>query len=309
MRPERGSDGIAGRLLRPARIVALAELPGQWFHSVVVVRCRGARSLAADPGLAGTLRGAWGEQLKATASAEAVAGQPCPWRPPCALDVLFRTQGRITPALEIPKPYVLALLADGADLAVRLTVFGFATDWTEMAADALVRACRAVTLRGQPLDVTDRWYWSEDGIALDAPPPALVLAFATPLQIRPREWARGAARGEDEAGFDFAMLVASLGNRISGLSRWQDAAVEADFRALKAEAGALAVRLLEHVPDRWLRFSRRQGQWIPMVGRRLVVCIEGDLVPLLPLLAIGETCHAGSHASLGLGRYSMLVPR
>jgi hypothetical protein len=46
-----------------------------------------------------------------------------------------------------------------------------------------------------------------------------------------------------------------------------------------------------------------------MGGRRLVVLIEGDLAPLMPLLAIGETCHAGSHASLGLGRYTLLAPR
>lgn len=310
MAADGGNGGLSGRLLRPARIVALADLPGQWFHSVVVVRCRGARSLAGDPKFAGTLRGAWGEQLKATASAEAIAGEPCPWRPPCALDVLFRTQGRITPALEIPKPYALALLADGADLVVRLTVFGFATEWTEAAADALVRAVRGLTPGGQRLAVHDRWYWSEDGIVIEPVPPALVLAFATPLQIRPRDAARApAGGGGDDAGFDLPMLVASLGNRISGLARWQDAALDADFRGLKDQAAAVAVRLLDHAPDRWLRFSRRQGQWIPMAGRRLVALIEGDLAPLMPLLAIGESCHAGSHASLGLGRYTLLVPR
>ena len=309
MEADGGNAGLGDRLLRPARTLTLAELPGQWFHSIVVVRCRGARVLAGDPKFAGTLRGAWGEQLKATASAEAIAGEPCPWRPPCALDVLFRIQGRITPALEIPKPYVLAVLADGADLMVRLTVFGFATDWTEAAADALVRACRVVTPRGQRLEVVDRCYWSEDGIVIGTVPAALVLAFETPLEIRPRQRACGVAGGGGEAGSDFPMLTASLGNRISGLARWQDAAIEADFRGLKDQAAAVAVRLLEHAPDRWLRFSRRQGQWIPMAGRRLVALIEGDLAPLLPLLAIGETCHAGSHASLGLGRYTLLVPR
>ncbi|MBK8175228.1 MAG: hypothetical protein IPK66_08200 [Rhodospirillales bacterium] len=304
------ADGLAGRLLSPARRVALTDLPEQWFHSIVVVRCRGARSVVDVPQFAGKLRGAWGEQLKATASAEAIAGGACGWQPPCALDVFFRTQGRITPALEIPKPYVLALLADGADLLVRLTLFGFATDWTETAAEALVRGCRTASCRGRLLEVIDRRYWSEESIPTAEAPAALVLAFETPLEIRLKHPAeRDRTDQTNESSFNLATLIATLGNRVSGLARWQDASVDSDFRALKDQAAALDVQVLDHLPDRWKRFSRRQGQWIPMAGRRLVVMIEGGLAPLMPLLAIGEICHAGSHTSLGLGRYALLVPR
>ena len=299
------ADGLAGRLLHPARRVALADLPAQWFHSIVEVRCRGGRALADDPKFAGAVRGAWGAQLKAAASPEAIAGEACRWQPPCALDVFFRSQGPITPALEIPKPYVLALRADGADLVVRLTLFGFATDWTEAAAEALVRGCREVFFRGRGLEVVDRRYWSGDGIAADDVPAALVLAFETPLEIRLRDAAGHAA----ESPFALATMVATLGNRISGLARWQDAAVDGDFQALKEHAATLQVQVLDHPPEHWRRFSHRQGQWIPMAGRRPVVLIEGRLAELMPLLAIGETCHAGSHASLGLGRYALLVPQ
>jgi CRISPR/Cas system endoribonuclease Cas6 (RAMP superfamily) len=45
-----------------------------------------------------------------------------------------------------------------------------------------------------------------------------------------------------------------------------------------------------------------------MGGRRQVVLLEGRLGPLMPLLAIGESCHAGSHTSLGLGRYRLHLP-
>lgn len=299
------AEGLAGRLLHPARRIALADLPAQWFYSIVEVRCRGSRPLAVDPKFAGAVRGAWGAQLKVAASPEAIAGEACRWQPPCALDVFFRSQGRITPALEIPKPYVLALHADGADLLVRLTLFGFATDWTEAAAEALVRGCRKVFFRGRRLDVVDRRYWSEDGIAADDVPAALVLAFETPLEIRLRD-AAGQANGSP---FALSTLVATLGNRISGLARWQDAAVDGDFRALKQQAAALRVQVLDHPPARWRRFSHRQGQWIPMAGRQPVALIEGKLTDLMPLLAIGETCHGGSHASLGLGRYALLLPQ
>lgn len=298
-----GRGGLSQRLLQPARTVALTELPAEWFHSIVEVRCRGAAAWGADAQAAGKLRGTWGGQLKASASREAVAGEPCPWQPACAFDVFFRTQGWMTPGLEIPKPYALALLRDGQDLIVRLTLFGFASDWTEEATDALVRACRAVPGR---LEVIDRRYWSEEALAEAAASESLVLAFETPLEIRHKEGARADAAG---SSFTLKSLVATLANRVSGLARWQDAALVTDFRALTEQAVVLPVQVLDHLPDRWRRFSRRQGQWIPMGGRRLVVLIEGDLAPLMPLLAIGETCHAGSHASLGLGRYTMLVPR
>ncbi len=44
-----------------------------------------------------------------------------------------------------------------------------------------------------------------------------------------------------------------------------------------------------------------------MCGQQIVLLIEGDLSPLLPLLAIGETTRAGSHAALGQGRYVLLT--
>lgn len=42
-----------------------------------------------------------------------------------------------------------------------------------------------------------------------------------------------------------------------------------------------------------------------MNGQQQRWLIEGDLAPLMPLLAIGATTHAGSHASLGLGRFTL----
>jgi hypothetical protein len=326
--------GLAARLLAPAHRVTLEDLPGVWFHTVATVRCHGAGPLAREPRFTGKLRGAWGEQLKAAASAEAIAGGPCPWQPPCALDVLFRPQARITPALEVPKPYVLAAMAEGGDLVVRLTLFGLATEWTEAAVEALVRACRTLVQRNRTLEVVGRRFWSEEQIAVPEPVDALVLAFETPLEIRERRRQEpqdeaGEARdeaakrgegggkdvdirgdGNDMGGeaFDFPRFVATLGNRVSGLARWQDAGLDGDFRALKNQAAAVAVQVQPRREQRWTRFSGRQERWIPMGGRRPVVLLEGRLGPLLPLLALGETCHAGSHASLGLGRYRLLVP-
>ena len=95
----------------------------------------------------------------------------------------------------MPKPYVFALFDVDGDLLVRLTLFGFATDWTEVAAEALVRALRGPLSLRRPLELIDRRYWSEEGLEVPAVPEALILAFAAPLQLRRRRPSWKAADG------------------------------------------------------------------------------------------------------------------
>jgi len=289
------------RVRSPHRQLTLSELAGQWFHALVAVRAIGAASLAHEPRAPGWVRGAWGEQLKHAASAEAVAGQPCPWQPPCALDVFFRCQGHVTPGLEIAKPYTVGLAADGGDLIVELRVFGFATDWLETAADALVRSLRQGirALDGrQGLTVTSRQTQVFDGLELPPAAPALALEFQTPLLLR----------RDDPSAPLMPSLIASLGNRISSLARWQDAGITADWPAIKVAAHALASHeQFEPYAGHDRSSGRQQGRRIPVEGQRGTLRLAGDLEPLLPLLAIGQTCHAGSHAALGQGRYRIAV--
>jgi hypothetical protein len=88
-----------------------------------------------------------------SASAEAVAGRPCRRQPPCALDVLFREQGRFG-AHGIPKPFVLAADRRGQDLVVTMTLFGVAADWAAVATHALVATLqRRIDWPGQRADV------------------------------------------------------------------------------------------------------------------------------------------------------------
>lgn len=289
------------RVRNPERQLTLSELAVQWFHALVTVRAAGAGSLANEPRASGWVRGAWGEQLKQAASAEAVAGQPCPWTPPCALDVFFRCQGHVTPGLEIPKPYAVGLTADGGDLTVELRVFGFATDWLEAAADALVRALRhgiRTPDGSRGLTVTGRQTHVFDGLEVPPRTPALALEFQTPLTLR---------RDVPSAPL-MPSLIASLGNRVSSLARWQDAAISADWPAIKSAAQALASdERFEPYDGHGRTSSRQQGRRIPVEGQRGTLRLAGDLEPLLPLLAIGQTCHAGSHAALGQGRYRIMV--
>jgi hypothetical protein len=294
-----GEGAVAARLAAPARTLGPAALAAAWFHGLVRVRCARAGGLAGDPALLGKLRGALGHELGRAGSAEALAGRPCPWRPPCALDLLFRTQGRITGGLEIPKPWVPAAEAEGDDLVVVLTIMGFATEWLEPAAEALVRGLRGGLSGTGRLEVVDREILVRERVE----PPAgdhLLLLWRTPLEIR---------RSEPARPLDPPTIVASLANRVSGLARFQDAALAAGAaRELKAAAGRVRARWLEARAVAWSRWSGRQGRRIPMAGVTSALELEGELGPLLPLLAIGETCHVGSHATLGLGRYVIALP-
>lgn len=300
-----GVDLVGQRLATPAGQLSLDDLCGRWFTGTGLFTVRLSDGLASDPALPGKLRGGWGRQLLAGASAPAAAGQPCPWDPPCAYDVLFRERPLLK-GMEMPKPFLFAGQAGGSDIAwLRLTLFGFASDLLDIAADALVRALSVgLDLPGagrQPVPVLHRQLLSDDSLSLPPVPDAVTLRFHTPLCLR-----RG---GATLTGTDLLpALVTSLGNRISALARWQDTELLADWAALRDHAAALSVDTGGLRPIQWQRGSARQDHGpLPMGGLIGDLPLSGDLAPLWPLLCLGETCHAGSHTAQGLGRYTLLA--
>lgn len=302
----RGEEGVAGRLLRPLRRLSVEGLAAAWFMGQVRLVVEGVPARLCEGAgagqLAGRVRGALGAVLKEVASAEALAGRACHWRPPSALDLLYRTQGRITPALEIPKPVVLAIEPLGRRLAVTLGLVGFASECLEEVAAALVLAWRRRIPDVAGSRIVDRRIGSREGVAVpDAP--AVILEFVSPLEIR----FKGGGPATEEAAL--WSLFSSLGNRVAGLARWQDAEVAADWGVLRAQAGGVALTCLANDALRWERRSHRQGRRIPMAGERPVLKLEGALGPFLPWLALGAVTHVGSHAALGMGRYRLLVER
>jgi len=300
---------LANRLLTPLETIPLSELPSRWFHQHIHVTVAGAAAVADDLALTGRIRGAWGQELMRSASPEALADQPCPWDPPCALDALFREQGRLTSRLALPRPYVIsARRAEGRDaLIIRLSLFGFATDWSDGAAEALTAALRyGDPLRlGRPgtavqLPPLHRTIRTLDACLVPADPGLVTLDFRTPVAFRS---AGGAQRPNART------LIASLGNRVSGLARWLDCAPEADWRGLAEHAETVSCEADTMVPAVWHRRSRRQdGRLIPVTGWYGSLTLQGQLEPLLPLLVLGQTCHAGSHSAHGLGCYDLGWP-
>lgn len=297
-----GRSALEERLSTPATLLTPPALADAWFMGHVVLMVAGFAADVPLVQLAGRIRGALGTVLRLGASADAIAGGPCPWQRPCALDVLYRTQGRITSGLEIPKPYVLAVDRDGDLLRVDLGLVGFASDWLEEVAAALTLAWRQHLPDARGSEIVDRELRSTDAVAVPAGAQAVVMDFQSPLELRFRDGAPPSAAAA------LVSLLSTLGNRVSSLARWQDAAVDADWRQLKDAAGQIEATVLSNDDATWQRHSSRQQRWIPMHGDRPTLLLQGELQPFLPWLAIGAAVHVGSHAALGMGRYHLRLP-
>jgi hypothetical protein len=54
----------------------------------------------------------------------------------------------------------------------------------------------------------------------------------------------------------------------------------------------------------WMRYSKREGRKVPMGGLLGQWCYNGDVLAILPLLALGEWLGIGNKTSFGFGQYS-----
>jgi hypothetical protein len=146
--------------------------------------------------------------------------------------------------------------------------------------------------------------------ALPAHPPVIPpvpaecrLDILTPLRVK-RE-----GRHVGPRDFTFADLFSNVLRRISMLTYFHtETPLETDFRGLKEAARQIATRTelewLEHS-----RYSKRQQAAMQLggvVGR--LTLEDADLAPFWPYLWLGQYTHAGSGATMGLGRYRIVGP-
>lgn len=286
------------RLMEPVESLPLAALADGWFHQTVTLTVAGGGMVASDPAFPGRLRGAFERALMTGASDTALAGGPCPWDPPCAYGVLVRDHGTIASGLTLPRPMVMRAAADGADLAVMLTLFGFACDWITAAADALTAGVRGgITLPVGETRITGRRIDSFDGVAVPMGARAVALDFLTPVSLR----------GGTDPRRGLAGFVGALANRVFGLARWHDAHVLEHRRSLLAAADRVRVDATGLHRMEWRRGSVKQDRWLPMEGETGTLILDGPLDPLLPLLALGAVVHAGARTTFGQGAYRLHV--
>jgi len=289
---------LAQDLCRPAARVPLDALADHWRLARLEACIPGHGVLARNFVLMNRIRGAFGRRLMEGASREALAGQPCPWRPPCTLDVLFREQARVGKH-GLPKPFTLSLDRHGRDLLVRLALLGFAMDWAAAAAQALVAALRHdIDWRGHadgnflPRPEVESFAIAEAGIPGLARE-ATVLRFVTPLD----------ASGDDPLDRP-ATIIGRLARRVDLMSRWMGVEVDADWPLLARLWNGLdyhsaGLRRAAGLPRR----SGRNGNSFSQALVEGELSIAGPLDPIRPILVVGQSCHAGRGATHGLGRY------
>jgi CRISPR-associated endoribonuclease Cas6 len=293
------SSHVARRLAAPARRLSLATLTESWFEARIVARIAGHGALAHDLRLLRRIRGGIGGVLMEAASPDALAGRPCPWNPPCALDILFREQGR-SGAHGIPKPYVLAADRRGQDLLLSMTLFGFAADWASVASHALAATIQhRIDWRGQrpeffmpPRLECDIVITSVDSLPLPSLRSTVEIELMTPMS----------AEG-DEPLERPATFFARLARRVEGLALWQDAAIDEDWQFLGKAWNALSydTRDLRRTTAERRSGKAREDFTTETVEGTLRI---SDMTPeLWPLLVLGRSTHVGKGASEGFGRY------
>ncbi len=287
--------GLAARLHRPVAAVELAGLPRHWRRTMIRAVCHRPADLEEGPLLAERVRGAWGRSLMALAA----DGGPAD----AAFTALLHPRGLQVDGRDAVKPYVVRAEARADVVVVQLSLFGFAGRWAREAAAALEQALAGgIDLRqgGRhvvPLPPLAMEAARSEAVAVPDRADLAVLDFGTPVHLHRGRRMAGSADG----------LAAALARRVAALARWQDLDVTGLDVAV-AQAGRLTYRQDALYPVAWTRYSVRQpGRRIEMRGLAGRLVIEGNLAPLLPLLALGETCHAGLHCALGLGQYRLIT--
>lgn len=298
------SSPIRQRLDAPEETVGLGDLAQNWQECQITWTVQGYGKAIGDPGLPGRIRGALGEELLSRASPEAVRGDPCPWDPPCAFEILFKKQGRMEPGLDFPSPWVVELDSINGDLMIIFRLFGFACDYAASAAEALTYALKEkVDYAGRsgfffPVPViTDRTIASGELVDMSEPRSGMILDFLTPATLT------GNTIKHNPRG-----LITTAAARLSGLARWHDLALEMDRDALVESTRLLDFEWIEATSVRWQRGSYRQEKAFQMggiVGRLVIIGEPEDLLLPSAVLTIGERTHIGADIAFGCGRFAL----
>lgn len=280
----------------------LEQIAQNWFDQTVTYRLEGGiKLLGTGPGqvLGGHLRRSFLGALGRGASPESLNDKPCPWTPPCALDVFMREQYREARGNGLPKPYVIFTDAIGDDLLVSLRVFGAANDWFAATSEAMVAGMRNILpwkrlfgcdmpmISGREIKVVKK-------VAVPVFRDQVSVEFLTPVDA------------SGKGGAIERSLLARLLRRVGGLARWQGMMFSDDYaRNLALQIGALNYQQSRLVTGGYLSPNRKSEHrhHKTMTG---VLVASGLIDPVLPMLAIGERCHLGRAAVEGLGRYRIL---
>ena len=295
------APSISNRLEFPHYTIKLGDLSVQWFHQVSQVTIASYGFLAGNMDVLSRIRGAWGAELKESASPQALDRKPCPWNPPCALDIFFREQLRLGKH-GIAKPFTLSTENVRGNLVVSLAVFGFACDWMPVADHALKAALRnkvpwarlARNIFLPEFVVSDAAMLSFEGMPAVDETDQISIEFLTPM---------------DASGFDPidnpATVIGRLARRVDNLARWQDSKIDINWVRQSRKWKQLDYDVRGLIRTDFNRNCSAQKTRFTMGLVTGELCVEGNLSTLLPLLMIGQSCHVGKAAVNGFGRFKI----
>lgn len=167
----------------------------------------------------------------------------------------------------------------------------------------------------RPFGTVDHVYLSESGrIDYSGPPiiiediiPALDNHDSGRIELEFITPARLISRGKLVDSPGFSVLIRCLLRRIAALMSFHhDCALEIDYKGLveKSEKIRLAMSSLRWLD--WERYSNRQQTRMKLGGIVGRVEYEGDILPFLPFIGLGEHIHVGKNTGFGLGKYRIV---
>ncbi|MEM9733169.1 MAG: CRISPR system precrRNA processing endoribonuclease RAMP protein Cas6 [Pseudomonadota bacterium] len=289
---------LLDRLENPEEAVSLSAFRERFHYLDIMHHLPGLGSLAGAPSLLMKLRGALGHRLYQSASQESRAGEPCPWQPPCAHDMLFRKQGRLKKAVDFPSPWIIQTHRVRHDLRVTLRLFGFAIDYGPAAAEAMGAALqhdidyRALTgMKPSSEMVADRRLGM---VNYEPANPAAnhCLTFNSPVAI-----------SNNSPLESPASLVKTLAVRLEGMARWYDCDLVTDLSALGDIIAAAQFEWQDPLLMEWERYSMPQKRRIPMAGHLGQLQVASAAPAMATLLSMGAAVNMGADIAFGLGHY------
>lgn len=288
------------------------------------------------PDYAGSLlRGQFGAALRGAAcitKAKSCAG--CPLLATCPYPAIFETPAPAVHHLQkfsaVPNPYVIEppplgtrVIASGGTLGFSMVLIGRALEQMPLIVFALQRALRGglgpERVRGELQDIFFEGeeraepVWDAKASRVLPRKPALEvpnfdnctrarLHIVTPLRLQDN------GRPVRPHELSPRKLVTALVRRAALLFEFH-----ADRPGLGAQASALAQQAETLRDERdlawhdWTRYSSRQKQAMTLGGVLGTWTLCGELAPLLPWLWVGQWLHAGKNATMGMGRYQLVI--
>lgn len=211
-----------------------------------------------------------------------------------------------------PKPFVILPPLDtletypkGHQFQCEVTLFGEASQHYAIAQAAIEYLGLTMGLgknngKYKVLDIVQLSYKQQDEIS--SPTQHIRLTFPTRLRLK-------ANNRLHKQPPEFSLIIARLLGRLKTLENayLPQKHEQHSEQDLKEKSKYITLKSHNIHWDDWHRFSGSQKEWMQFGGLMGDISYEGDLLPFIELLSLGEWLHIGGKTSFGLGKYTLEI--